>query len=162
MISAYVVSFIVILIVALLPSRVMVATQSPWYECVRPSVAPPNYVFPIAWSILYVLIAIALAQILHMQSSVTKTTLVMWLSVNLVLNVLWSFVFFGVRRVRWAFIVLLGIIVSLVAIFVVGWTGGVNKGVLALLVPYGAWLLFALVLNGQAWPKETICSTRNK
>lgn len=163
-VAAYVISFVIVVIVALLPSRVMAKeTKSQWYLCARPSITPPNYVFPIVWSILYVLIAIAFAQVLMMPSSNSskKYILILLFIINLILNVAWSFIYFGAHKLKAAFIILMGIIASLVGILVVGWVssveGGLPKWVIGILVPYLLWLLFASVLNLASIKKEKRC-----
>ena len=60
--KAHITSFIIMAVVAMFPSDVMKATKSRWYQCIRPSITPPNIVFPVVWTVLYILIAFALAQ----------------------------------------------------------------------------------------------------
>ena len=173
---AYIISFAIVSIVMALPNQVtMRSVNSPWYKCIRASFTPPKYVFPIVWTTLYIFIAITLAQTLLLKESDTKLIRtasshrdlwspngVSWLedfipntkyqllglyAFNLILNVAWSFAFFGEHNVLGAFIILLALIVS----------GGMilwkSRRVLPpwvsyLLVPYVGWLCFAGILNG--------------
>ena len=145
---AYLISFAIVSIVLALPNQVtMRSVNSPWYKCIRASFTPPKYVFPIVWTTLYIFIAITLAQTLLLKESDTKSRLLGLYAFNLILNVAWSFAFFGEHNVLGAFIILLALIAS----------GGMilwkSRRVLPpwvsyLLVPYVAWLCFAGILNG--------------
>lgn len=145
---AYLISFAIVSIVMALPNQVtMRSVNSPWYKCIRASFTPPKYVFPIVWTTLYIFIAITLAQTLLLKESDTKHRLLGLYAFNLILNVAWSFAFFGEHNVLGAFIILLALIVS----------GGMilckSRRVLPpwvsyLLVPYVGWLCFAGILNG--------------
>ena len=151
---AYIISFAIVSIVMALPNQVtMRSVNSPWYKCIRASFTPPKYVFPIVWTTLYIFIAITLAQTLLLKESDTKSRLLGLYAFNLILNVAWSFAFFGEHNVLGAFIILLALIVS----------GGMilwkSRRVLPpwvsyLLVPYIAWLCFAGILNGASLYKK--------
>ena len=165
---AYLISFAIVSIVMALPNQVtMRSVNSPWYKCIRASFTPPKYVFPIVWTTLYIFIAITLAQTLLLKESNTKlirtaSSRVSWLedfipntksgllglyAFNLILNVAWSFAFFGEHNVLGAFIILLALIVSGGMIL---WKSQrvLPPWVSYLLVPYVAWLCFAGLLNG--------------
>jgi benzodiazapine receptor len=118
------------------------ATQSPWYAQVRPGFAPPNWVFPLVWTTLYIGLAVAFAASLAEDTWIPTILHV----ANLALNVLWCRTFFGQRDIRRG----LGVIVGNVAVAV---------GILAttriptvrwIVLPYIAWLLFATALNAGA------------
>lgn len=145
-INAYIYSFIIMIIVAAAPSNTMKSIGSPWYQCIKSDLTPPNYVFPIAWTTLYVLIGIALSQTLLLEDSESKNILLQLYAVNLLLNVLWSFSYFGNRNVKFAFIIILGMIVS--QIFILQYTRMLlPQWVFNILVPYLLWVSFATVLN---------------
>lgn len=103
--------------------------------------SPPNIVFPIVWSILYVCIAIAGWRIFNQENVSLKA---IW-AVQLILNGLWSWVFFGVHWVLLGFIDIL-LIISLVSILIIRcWSH--FRICSYLLLPYLAWLLLASSLN---------------
>ena len=134
------------------PSDVMKATKSKWYKCIRPSITPPNIVFPIVWSVLYVTIALALAQVLmlddsNMKGRVDKFKLISFFIVNLVLNILWSLMFFGVNDVTFAFVIIIGIIMSQIMVLVYSWKL-LPRWAFWIQIPYICWLCFACLLNG--------------
>ena len=64
---------------------------------------------------------------------------------NLILNFLWSLVFFGLRSPQWAFVELAGLWLSIAALIALAWRG--SRLAAWLLVPYLAWVFFAGVLN---------------
>lgn len=145
---AYIISFAIVSVVMALPNQVtMRSVNSPWYKCIRASFTPPKYVFPIVWTTLYIFIAITLAQTLLLKESDTKSRLLGLYAFNLILNVAWSFAFFGEHNVLGAFIILLALIVSGSMIL---WKSRrvLPPWVSYLLVPYIAWLCFAGILNG--------------
>ena len=149
-ISAYITSFIIILVVAIVPSDVTKETKTPWYECIKPAITPPRIVFPIVWTILYILIAIALAEcfIVHVpkEQSGEKTILLVFFTLNLILNVSWSFIYFGFKNVTLAFINIILLLVTQIGLMIYVWRL-LPTWVFYILIPYSAWLIFASILN---------------
>lgn len=122
-----------------------------WYKgLIRPDLAPPNWVFGPVWTTLYVLMGIALFLVWRRrgESKGVKVALVSF-AVQLVLNVLWSVIFFGLRSPGLALIeiTLLWIAIAVnIAMF-----SRVSKPAAWLLVPYIAWVSFAAYLNSAIW-----------
>lgn len=103
--------------------------------------SPPNYVFPIVWTILYALLAIALTSIsLQSAAGAVFTT-------NLALNVLWCYLYFERRKASASALCLVAIISTTVAIM---WMSRRDAVVVGCMAPYLAWLIFALFLNVQS------------
>lgn len=144
---AYFISFVTIMVVMFLPNTVMkTSIPSAWYACIRPDMTPPNYVFPIVWTILYITIGIGLAETLLLKSTYEQKILLGLYAWNLFLNVLWSFVYFGKRDVVMALFVIIHIIVS--TVFILYYTYLILPvWIVWMLLPYLAWLLFAAFLN---------------
>lgn len=124
------------------------ATQSSlltWYaELQKPPLNPPNWVFAPVWTTLYVLMAFAGWRIWKINSSV-KNRLRFLFSAQLVLNGIWSFLFFKLRS---PLIALIDILVLWGFVFILiknlwKW----DKQSSLLLIPYLLWLSFALYLN---------------
>jgi benzodiazapine receptor len=148
-IKAYVFSFAVLTIVMLLPSEISNKhqTRSSWYACIKPSISPPNYVFPIVWTILYTLIAIFMAECIRRPVMIREKKIILWiLGINLVLNVLWSFLYFKHKEILLALFCLLGILITTGILIYYAWTI-YPAWISYLLVPYCMWLCFAFVLN---------------
>ena len=112
-----------------------------WYEALaKPAFTPPGWAFPLAWSILYVLIAVAgYRAILHE----TRRTIQVW-CLQLALNFLWPIVFFGAQQIAIAFIVIMLLMAAILTFIGMARDGWARL----LFVPYAAWVAFAAVLNG--------------
>lgn len=145
--ESYVLSFVIMVIVMFLPNGVMrKSIDSPWYECIKAPITPPKCVFPIVWTILYITIGVGLAQSLLLRNSYEKTVLLFLYALNLILNVIWSFIFFGNHDIVLALFVLCNIIIS--TIFILYYTYLLLPlWVFWMLLPYIAWLKFAGILN---------------
>ncbi len=119
-----------------------------WYATLaKPAWTPPNWVFGPVWTLLYVLMAFALFLVWTTPgggASVRRS--VGWFVAHLVVNVLWSVVFFGTQNVVIGFAVILFLFVLI--LFVIGMFAHVDRRAAWLLVPYLAWVGFATVLNG--------------
>jgi tryptophan-rich sensory protein len=117
-----------------------------WYERLeKPSWRPPNYVFPIVWTILYAMIAVA-GWIAWNASTAEQRPVAMGLwGLQLVLNAAWSWIFFGKRRMRLALLDLLALWLVIAVMIVVFWR--IDGWAALLLVPYIAWVTAAGVLN---------------
>lgn len=120
-----------------------------WYVTLeKPFFNPPNWVFGPVWTLLYTLMGIALYIIWNKAlASKKKNYFAVWLFLaHLVINTLWSIIFFGLKDLLAALITILilwGMIVWLIKLFY-----AVNKYAAYLLIPYLAWVSFATVLNG--------------
>ena len=124
---------------------------SDWYAGLqKPDWNPPNAVFGPVWSLLYILMGIALWRILRMGWATEGVQpAVIWFAVQLALNLGWSLIFFGLRAPGPALVEILfllaAILVTTRRFYVLdpaaGW----------LLVPYILWSAFATVLNGTVW-----------
>ena len=121
-----------------------------WYASLaKPSWNPPSSVFGPVWSILYILMGIA-AWLVWRKVGFSGAPVVLGLFiVQLVLNSLWSYFFFGVHQPGLAFIEIV-VLWSMILIITIGfWRVSVLAGVL--LLPYLCWVGFASVLNLQLW-----------
>lgn len=111
-------------------------------EIVKPPLVPPAWVFPVVWSILYVLMGIA-SYIVY-QSDAPQDEIKKALTVyaaQLVVNFFWSIIFFNLRAFLFAFYWLLLLWVLVVATTTMFWQ--INKTAGMLLLPYLAWVTFA-------------------
>ena len=114
-----------------------------WYERLKkPWWTPPNWMFPVAWSTLYLCMAAAGARVA--MSPDNALAMALW-ALQIALNGLWTPVFFGLRRMRLGMMVLsalwLSVAATLVALWQVDWIAGV------LFVPYLTWVSVAAALN---------------
>ena len=120
-----------------------------WYTTLNHSLlTPPGWMFSVAWAILYFLIGLALFFVMqtdNAKSRYSKTKAYILFAINLVLNLLWSFVFFGAQAPGWAVLILIALIIDV--IYMMREFFRINQVSLWLLLPYVLWLFFALYLN---------------
>ena len=118
-----------------------------WYAgLAKPPFNPPNWVFAPVWTVLYVLIAVAGWRTFERDRS--GWAMKLWWA-QLVLNFLWSPVFFGAHRIGLALLVILLLLAAILAFLVMSWSQ--NRVAAWLFAPYAAWVAFAAVLNGSIW-----------
>lgn len=125
-------------------------TPGEWYQSlIKPDWTPPGWLFGPVWSLLYAMIAVSGWLVWRAAGwSGARLALTVFLG-HLLLNALWSWLFFGLQRPDLALIdivLLEATILWLVVLFwPVSWLAG------ALLLPYLAWVAFATALNGAIW-----------
>lgn len=120
---------------------------SPWYYALeQPAWAPPDWLFGPAWTLIFGLTAMSAYLVLIGEaSSLRRRRLLMLFAFNGLLNVLWSFLFFKMRRPDWALIEIVALWLSIWALMIgVARTSRVAS---VLLLPYLAWVAFAGWLN---------------
>ena len=122
----------------------------PFYNgLVRPDWAPPPSVFGPVWTVLYVLMGIAAWLVWRVDGfRAARSALTLFL-VQLALNSLWSWLFFGWHQGAWAFVDILLLWALIVATLIAFWRIRPLAG--ALLVPYLLWVTFASALNYAVW-----------
>lgn len=138
-------SIILSLLAGVIGSIATIPNIPTWYAAlVKPPLLPPNEVFGPIWTLLYVLIGIALALVI-IENSEQKKPAYLWFTVQLILNTTWSLVFFGLQQPWPAVLVIVALLFSVVMTLL-----SFNKIVPTtkwLLLPYGAWICFASYLN---------------
>lgn len=118
-----------------------------WYESLnKPEFTPPNWAFPVAWTILYVLIAVAGWRV--WLAAGMSASLKAWL-VALALNAAWSVLMFGQHRIGWALLDIYALLAAIFAFIVLAWK--VDRPAAMMFAPYAAWVAFASVLNLAVW-----------
>ncbi|MBS1717361.1 MAG: tryptophan-rich sensory protein [Armatimonadetes bacterium] len=119
-----------------------------WYAGLKkPAWNPPSWVFGPVWTVLYIMMAVA-AWLVWERSGLTGLAPVFYF-VQLGLNVLWSFIFFGMRKPGPAFAELVVFWLAILATMVAFWQIDPIAGLL--LAPYLLWVGFAGVLNFTIW-----------
>ncbi|MGG5810135.1 TspO/MBR family protein [Falsiroseomonas sp. CW058] len=121
-----------------------------WYDRLdRPSWLPPDWLFPVAWSVLYVMIAVA-AWLVWRADGFGPPLWLWWL--QLALNAAWSVLFFGIRRLGLAFAEAVALWASILGCILA--FAPVSPAAAWLMVPYLAWVSFACVLNWSMWRRN--------
>ena len=122
--------------------------ENPWFAALaKPSLYPPPATFGIVWSVLYVLMGVALAMVASARGAPGRGVAVAVFAVQLLLNLAWSPVFFGLHQMT-AALAIIGLMIPLtVGMILLFWRVRPAAGMLIL--PYLAWICFASVLNYQ-------------
>ena len=114
-----------------------------WYPTlVKSPLTPPSILFPIAWSVLYLLMGISAGTML---AKGDVSVLRLWL-LQLLLNFLWSVMFFALRSPFLGLLCILALDVAVIAYII--YAAGRRPAAAWLFVPYILWLIFATYLNG--------------
>lgn len=119
----------------------------PWYAALaKPPFNPPNWIFGPVWTALYVCIAVAGWRIWQRDRAGLAMKL-WWL--QLVLNFLWSPVFFGMQQIALALVIIVALLLVILSFIGTAWkTDRLSSW---LFVPYAMWVAFASLLNGAIW-----------
>lgn len=122
-----------------------------WYETLRkPSFNPPNWLFSPVWITLFLLMGISLFLVWKkgMKERIVKVGLSLF-AIQLMLNILWSILFFGLKSPLLAFIEIIilwfAILLTILKFFKISKPAGL------LLLPYILWVSFAAFLNFFLW-----------
>jgi len=141
-----------VLVVALAAVAVIAAfgnlfsTDNDWYEQIKPAITPPDFVFPIVWTVLYAFIAVSIYLSWNdARTSKQRWTVGLLFAANLLANAAWTPLFFGLRMPGLALIDLVVIWITAIILAIYIWR--INRAASALLFPYIAWVSFAGVIN---------------
>ncbi|MEM9837971.1 MAG: TspO/MBR family protein [Pseudomonadota bacterium] len=116
-----------------------------WYKgLAKPSWTPPNWVFPVVWTILFAMMAIAGWRVWKAAGVEAWPSLALFV-LHLGVNAAWSYLFFGRRRLDWAMVDVLTL-AAMVAVLTLSFLC-VDEIAALLLVPYLAWVCLAATLN---------------
>lgn len=131
-----------------LGSLLTTAALRPWYADLRkPSWTPPNWLFGLVWTILFLAMAIA-AWLVWRKVGLTAAPMQLFL-LQLLLNVAWSALFFGLRSPGLAFAEIVMLWVAILATSIEFWRAVPAAGWLFL--PYLIWVSYATALNFSIW-----------
>jgi translocator protein len=118
----------------------------PWYQNLnKPVFNPPNWAFSVVWIILYLMIAVSLTLIWENSKNKKNKQLYNIFIVQLLVNALWSPIFFGLRNALMGLVDI--IILDILVAYIIIKAYPVSKTASLLLVPYLIWICFASVLN---------------
>ena len=145
-----IVSIIVCLGVAGLGGLVTDPRVFDWYaQLAKPKWTPPDWVFGPVWTVLYICMAVSVWLIWRQGGSVTAKVPMALFVAQLVLNSLWSILFFGFQQPGIAAIEIVLMWAAILTTIVVFWNRSTSASLL--LVPYLAWVTFAVLLNWTIW-----------
>lgn len=126
-----------------------------WYKTINlPSWNPPDQVFGPVWTTLYILMGIAFYLVwINEARSAFKRKAIIFFIIQLVLNFLWSVIFFGMEQIGWALVEIS--VLWLLILFTILSFGKISKTAAWLMVPYICWVSFAALLNYNIWKLNT-------
>ncbi len=121
-----------------------------WYRAlIKPALTPPDFIFAPVWTLLYILMALA-AWLVWRRGGFKSNRLALSLyGAQLVLNALWSWIFFGQHQIGFALIDILILLVFIILTAMKFRT--INRHAAILIVPYILWVTFATYLNFELW-----------
>ena len=120
--------------------------NTPWFQSLeKPAIFPPPMWFGVVWSILYVMIGIALALVCSAWGAKGRIAAIAVFAVHFLFNLSWTPVFFGMQNMQLGLYVLMAVVVTLLVVIALFWR--VRRVAALLLLPYLAWVCFATALN---------------
>jgi tryptophan-rich sensory protein len=121
-----------------------------WYQALdKPAFNPPDWLFAPVWTVLYLMIAVAGWRVWRLRGLAGARFEMTVYALQLVLNLAWSFMFFGARLIGVAFGEIVVLLTAIIVNALVFWR--VDRIAGWLLAPYAAWVTFALALNLALW-----------
>jgi translocator protein len=119
-----------------------------WFDALaKPAFMPPGWAFPLAWTLLYMLMGIALGLVIDRRASPQRTRALGLFALQMLLNLAWSPLFFGAHQARaglWLIVALDLAVLATIAAF-----ARVRPAAAVLLLPYAGWLILATTLNAE-------------
>ena len=150
-VKPYIISIIIALGVGIVSSLLTMDNMRIYSEVNTPPLSPPSIVFPIAWSILFLLMGISAAMIYTSDNASLgerKKALYIY-ALSLFFNFTWSLIFFNLREFLFAFIWLVALFVLILKTIIEYYK--INKVAGLLQIPYAIWVAFAGYLNFSIW-----------
>lgn len=142
-----IISIVICQLAGIVGSLFTVPSIPSWYASLnKPEFNPPNWIFSPVWITLFLLMGISLYIIWSSKTKISyKKTAFIFFGVQLLLNTLWSIIFFGFQAPFYAFIEIILLWFSILITIIVFYR--ISRPAAYLLVPYILWVSFAAVLN---------------
>jgi len=119
-----------------------------YYSMNKPSWTPAPWFYVLIWVVLYLMMALAAWQV-WLTGHYSRLGALIWWMFQLVLNVAWSWLFFDLERLGWAWLEL-GLLIAVVVLCIRAFRL-LSKSAAYLMMPYLVWLIFSWVLNLATW-----------
>lgn len=110
----------------------------------QPALSPPGFLFPIVWTILYTLMGIS-AAIIYKTDDPDRTQALKIYAFQLIVNFLWTIIFFNLRQFLFSFIWL--VLLDVLVVIMISKFHKISPLAAWLQIPYLLWILFATYLN---------------
>ena len=131
-------------------AAVTVTSVDTWYQTLeKPPFNPPDWVFAPVWTTLFTLMGIAAWRVWLLRTSRPTGKALAVFALQLLLNIGWSLLFFGLQRIDLALVEIVILLGAIIANTIIFWR--VDRVAGLLFVPYVAWVAFATILNSALW-----------
>lgn len=149
--KSFIISIVISLSTGIISALLTQKNMNIYKEVVTPPLSPPSFLFPVVWTVLYILMGISAAMIHtdNIASKRQKDRALYTYATSLVANFLWSIIFFNMRAFLFSFLwllLLLYLIVSTILQY-----RKINQTAAYLQIPYAVWVTFAGYLNFGIW-----------
>jgi tryptophan-rich sensory protein len=138
------ISLLIPLVLGMLSGIISMGGMKEFNSLIKPILSPPGFLFPIVWTILYVLMGIS-SYLIYKENDYHSNCCLKIYGINLFMNFLWTPIFFGLNLRLFALIWI--ILLDVVVIYMIICFYKVNKKAAYLQIPYFIWCLFATYLN---------------
>ena len=119
-----------------------------WFHTLnKPTFAPPDMIFAPVWTALYILMAVSVFLLLKEPTNKSKLIPITLFIAQLILNLLWSPVFFGNMDIKGGLVIVISLLIVLILTIISFYRISNTAGLL--LIPYLIWVIFASALNYQ-------------
>lgn len=147
----YIISVAISLGVGIVSALLTRGNMNIYEEVSTPPLSPPSFLFPVVWTVLFVLMGISVAMVLTTGTSplVKRKNALSVYGMSLFFNFFWSIIFFNLRAFLLAFVWLL-VLLALIILTIVKYYR-INKTAAYLQIPYTVWVTFAGYLNFGIW-----------
>lgn len=120
--------------------------QNRWFSAlIKPDFMPEGWVFGAAWTVLYILLGLSVAVVIHARGARLRGPAIILFSIQFAANLAWSPLFFRAHQVTEAFYLIIVMIVLTLGMIIV--FARIRTVAALLLLPYLGWLIFASVLT---------------
>jgi translocator protein len=138
------------LLIGMLSGILSGSGDTPWYRAlVKGSLTPPNWAFPVAWTILYLLMGAAAWRIWRRGDHAGAGVALSLFGLQLALNLAWSPMFFGLESVALGAVMIVPVLLAAAAAMIA--FRRVDPVAAAMLAPYVLWLAYATAVAWQIW-----------
>ena len=149
--QSFIISIVIPLSVGIISALLTQGNMNIYEEVATPPLSPPSFLFPIVWTVLYILMGIS-AALIHTDNNALKRIkdrALYTYAASLFVNFFWSIIFFNMKAFLFAFIwllLLLFLIISTIMQY-----KKINQTAAYLQIPYVVWVTFAGYLNFGIW-----------
>ena len=146
-----IISIFICQLAGIIGSVATVSSVNSWFTTLnKPSFNPPGWLFGPVWITLYTVMGISLYLIYQKGFEKKEVKFAIYLFIfHLVINALWSLIFFGLKNPGLAFFEIIILWILIVVLIILFWR--INRTASILLIPYLLWVSFATVLNYSIW-----------